>query len=146
MTNYEDVGVYVGLPVRLQGANNLTEVLPKNLSGAIVLLWLGDSSWKTRDLKAMIIRLAEKKPLAIVVAGERTNESFEVLLETLSVIETPDHIMTGVIHHDDSISDFFVATFPDQLRFDDWQEYFVIAVGNQDLQQQIRDLLNKAVK
>ena len=137
MMNLKEVGTYLDRRIMLQEAGNLKELTATDLSNAVVLMWVADPSWEVEELRRAIEELSDGKPLSLVVGGERVDESFSVLLETLSYLPpTSYHIMTGSIESADmseGVSEFLIATYPEELRFDDWQEYRIVAVGDSSL-------------
>jgi hypothetical protein len=151
MMSMNSMGTYLSCQVLFQEAGNLGELAIKDLSHAVVLLWLGESSWGPEQLKIAIKRFAATKPLNITIAGTRSDDGFRILLETLSALPTNKHIMTGVLTNTDvkdpeedslivkdAIKQFLIATWPDEERFEDWSEYQIIVIGRPDLSQQIR--------
>lgn len=135
-TNIEQIGTYLDRSVKLQIVNSLTTLEIDDLSHAVVLVWLAPQSFNSNLLEIIIKQLIAQNVLSIVVAGESPNESFSILLLTLSTIHTIKHIMTGVIEStctNDIIEQFLVATWPDENRFDYWTEYRLIVIGNSDL-------------
>ncbi|MGH9914723.1 MAG: hypothetical protein ACRD63_05480 [Pyrinomonadaceae bacterium] len=134
--------------VFFQEAENLNDLTTEDVSKALVLLWVGSPSWKYKDLTAVIERLAREGALGITIAGKRADESFDALLETLGSMKLPKHVMTGVDKTDDVgdvVSGFLVAAIPDEARWDDWQEYRIIVIGDSNLWQQMLCSINEAV-
>jgi hypothetical protein len=151
MTSIETIGAYLDRPILLHEASGLNGMEVGDLSHTIALLWLGEKSWDSKQLEEAIKELAAKNALNITVAGERSNESFSILLETLGPLPLRKHIMTGVFESTnvkdavedslivrDAIERFLMATWPDEDRFDNWTEYRIIVIGRPDLSQQIR--------
>ncbi len=149
MTNLKEMGMYLGRQVLLQGAAILSDIEVSDLSSAVVMLWISDDLWKTEDFLEAIRGLINGKPLGISVGGKRVDKSFSLLLETLSTpSNSTSHIMTGVIGDvslSEAVSNFLIATYPDDLRFDDWQEYQIIAIGDKALQEQMQYSINKII-
>lgn len=148
MMNLKKVGEYLDRKVTFQETENLTDLTIKDVSSALVLLWLGSPSWKYKDLTTLIERLARENVLGITVAGKRADESFDALIETLGSMTLPKHIMTGVDKTDDVydvVSGFLASAIPDGARFDDWQEYRVIAIGSSEQRQEVLDSVHKTL-
>lgn len=154
MTTINSIGTYLSCHVLFQEAGDLGNLAIKDLSHAVVLLWLGESSWDPEQLKIAIKRLAASKPLNLTIAGARSDDGFRILLETLSALPTNKHIMTGVLTNTDvkdpeedspivkdAIEQFLIATWPDEERFEDWSEYQIVVIGRPDLSQQIRHVV-----
>ena len=148
--NKELIGTYLNRPVLFQEARILAELAIKDLSHAVVLLWLGESTWQPEQLKIAIKRFAANNALNVTIAGEKSDESFFILLETLSALPVNKPIMTGVIKSTDvkdpvedslivkdAIERFLISTWPDEERFDDWTEYRIIIIGRPGLSRQI---------
>jgi hypothetical protein len=148
MMNLKEVGTYLDRRIMLQEAGSLKELTATDLSSAVVLMWIADRSWDAEELRRAIEEMSDGKPLSLVVSGERADESFSLLLETLSYLPPASyHIMTGSIENTDmseAVSEFLIATYPEELRFDDWQEYRVVAVGNPDLEHRMLRSISKA--
>lgn len=148
MRKWKEVGEYLDRKIFFQETENLNDFTTDEVSKALILLWLGSPSWKYKDLTVVIEGLAREGALGISVAGKRADDSFDTLIETLGPMELPKHVMTGAYDSgdvDDDVSDFLVAAIPDEARWNDWQEYRIIAVGDSNLQQQVFYSINKAV-
>jgi hypothetical protein len=146
MMGWKDVGKYLDRKVLFQEAEHLSDLTLKDVSKALILLWLGNPSWRYEDLTALIDRLAREGVLGITVAGKQTDESFDALIETIGSMMLPKHVMTGVDDSDDVdelVSSFFVAAIPDEARWDDWREYRIIAVGRSEQTQRILDSIHE---
>src|SRR5262249_33832853 len=146
---YDDVLRVVGFDSRRELGR--VGVSIDDLSHALVLLWLGQDTWTSRQLARAIGRLASNDVLNVTVAGKRPDEAFSVLLQTLGSLPSRKHTMTGVLKDTDvrdlgedalivkdAIEGFLIGTWPDDGRFDEWTQYRIIIVGDPRLAQQVR--------
>lgn len=144
------IGTYRDRPVRLQEVSSLGEMTARDLSHALVLLWLGEKSWDPEQLGLAIRQLAASNVLSVTVAGEKSDDAFSLLLQTLGSLPMRRHIITGIIKDadvkdpaedslivKDAVEEFLIGTWPDEERFDDWTEYRIILIGKPGLAQQV---------
>lgn len=152
--NVDLIGTYIDRPILLQEASSFSELAIDDLSHAVVLLWLDEGSWDPKQLELAVRRLAANNVLNITIAGEKSDEGFSVLLETLGSLSLDKHIMTGIFSGTDvkaplkvkdalivkdAVERFLISTWPTEERFDEWREYRIIIVGKPNLSRQIRD-------
>lgn len=131
--NMENLGTYLDRQVELSYISELTEIDRMNYACSLTLVWLCKPNWKVEDLRVAIKTLAWRRVLGITIAGEKTDESFSILLDTLGPLPGP-HIMTGVSREDDEfavVQAFLLSALPSEERFDDWQGYNIIVVGDE---------------
>lgn len=74
------IGTYRDRPVRLQEVSSLGEMTARDLSHALVLLWLGEKSWDPEQLGLAIRQIAASNVLSVTVAGEKSDDAFSLLL------------------------------------------------------------------
>lgn len=154
MTQATLIESYLGRAVTLQELSSLSELETIGLSQAVVLLWLGNRSWKLSQLEKAITELAANNILNVTVAGERSDESFAALLKVLAALPASKHIMTGVIDNSEvkdpledssivkhAIESFLFNSWPDTERFDDWKESRILVVGRPGLASVIHSLV-----
>jgi hypothetical protein len=143
--NLEIVGAYLDRQVELSGRSELSGIDQVDCASSLTLIWICNPDWNVDDLQSAINALASRKALGITVAGERTDESFSVLLDTLSRFPNP-HIMTGISREEDEFSvveEFLVAALPSEERFDEWHGYNVIVVGDENALKRMREALKR---
>jgi hypothetical protein len=128
----EIMGDYLGRQVNLIILDELSEIHQVNVACSLILILLCKSNWRKDDFRSAVEVIALKQVLGITVAGERVDDSFSIMLDTLGSLPGP-HIMTGIsreLNMKSVVENFMVATYPSEERFDKWQSYSFIIVGN----------------
>jgi hypothetical protein len=126
------MGNYLDRQIKLIVISELSEIDRVDVAYSLILLLLYKSNWRVEDFQSALEVLASKQVLGITVAGEKVGNSFSIMLDTLGSLAGP-HIMTGVSREQNMASvveKFLVATYPSEERFDEWQGYSFIVVGN----------------
>lgn len=146
--NAEGTGKYLNRSVILECADVLSELEYNNVSCSVILLWLGNPAWNAEDLQVAIKNYVLGNVLSLTIAGQRTDESFQMMLENLSVLQRDKHIMTGVIDTcdvDEAVDQFLIATWPDEGRFAAWIDYRIVVVGDSNLTEEIRQAIHRVM-
>lgn len=148
--NGKQLGIYTDRPVILKELTDINELIYRDCSNAVMLIWLSNNSWNVEQFEDFVKRLALNGVLNITVAGWKVDDAFSALITTLSVLPTEKHIMTSKIAESDikdqiedsvviknTIEMFLVNSWPSIERFDDWEESHIVVVGDSNLSQEI---------
>lgn len=146
-------GKYFDRIVTIQDVENFCDIEFTHINNAAVLLWLGENKWQSEKFSDFIKRLFEHEPIAIGVSGMNAEEQFDILIKIQSYITSEKHTMTH-IYDEENIEEvldyFFLGTFTDDERWDNWDKYHIIVINDINTRTEIVELLKskwlKAVK
>ncbi len=135
------LGDYVGRPVWLIEPES-TDDLNRGLSSCVSFFWLPSETMELEDIADITKIIVRATPLAAYVCGPVSERIFDSLLES-SGANSP-HIMSRYSTEklEDTLEEFFASTWPSEDRFDQWEEYAVVAFG----QAQAEILASKAIQ
>ena len=133
--NGEKVGTYLSRAVILEHKKHLFEWTDNSMGSSVLLLYFENMD-KTfiQNLNSLIKKIINLEPLVIAIAGKEKKIIFDLLLNRLSEIETSHHIITKICgdkNIKDILEDFFMATWPAEESFDNWQKYSIIFFGKE---------------
>lgn len=141
MIIWNNVGSHCGRMIYLGRAITIGEYhFDSSISSSILLVYFGNIPCNDKWIEELFRNLFLKNPLSISLAGVKSSEYFDLLLEMLSIWPTDRHIMTRRSREIDItewISDFLMGTFPSEDRFDEWYSYRILVIGSISLYQYI---------
>lgn len=134
MKNWDMIGTYLERTVRatiMSLGDDSSFSDDKSLLNSIALIYI-ESIHCDVKVNRLIESLVIQAPLAIVLAGEAADETFDYLLNILDRYPTEKHVMTKLctqIDLSEILMDFLSATWPSEDRFDEWRDYSLIVIG-----------------
>lgn len=97
------------------------------------MLCLGEAPQAT--VASYLPHLIAAQPLAIAVFGVNSELAFDNLLQLLSTpSESMPHIMTSRLDEpalSDALDAFLAGTWPSSERFNEWDDYVIVVLGEQ---------------
>jgi hypothetical protein len=100
--NQQILGTHLDRRIILSHIQSLSELEDGDFARSLSLIWLLNPDWEAKALRSAIGVLVSGGVLGITVAGERVDESFSILLDTLSRLAPGPHIMTGALREQDA--------------------------------------------
>ena len=121
------------------------------IQNSSVMVYFEDSAQEINQAKSIIDRLISGIPLLIQICGKDSEKYFDYLLETLSNRIDQKHTMTVWSYEDkDNISewlfDFFECAYPDEERFDEWNEYRILVLCEELFAEEILNAIKAYLK
>jgi hypothetical protein len=130
---------YRNQSIEIQESSSLNKLIIDNLQNSTLLLWNLIPSIDKEEFVFLIDRVSNFFPLSIAVAGNDNDLLFDWLLLDVLAPKFEDndpeetHIMTWLIDSNDTneiIPEFFDLVEPSTPRFDEWQYYKIILLGD----------------
>jgi hypothetical protein len=140
---FKVIGSYFGREVLYKSTSLYEKQLIPELSTSVVLVRFDDATIDDKQFELFLNHIIQAELLSITLCGINTDKYFGKLLEMLSVMSDKKHIMTYISKPENCLDDFFLASWPAEERHDDWQNYIVIEVGGSDLEQALKNYLQK---
>ena len=150
MMNWKYCGKYIDRVVQVAGIASLEEFIANSsLSSSLLLLCFNNCKTNTNEISAFLEKVVPLNPLAIIIAGKCATDYFDEVLNYLDSRSGRLQIMTGVnesSNQDDWQTEFLQATWPAEERFDGWNEYAVVAIGDTIFQEQVYSIFREATQ
>jgi hypothetical protein len=146
MTKKEKIGEYLNKSIFFIHIKDFTEIEKWEISNALVLLILKISNWGKLELTHLIRVLEKSKAQGIGVCGVREKEAFDILIKELSIPTIKEHIMTSTFHEKDDLENiygFLISAIPDGDRWDSWEEYLILIIGDNGITEELKQQISK---
>lgn len=139
----ETIGNYLSKDVLYKTIPSLDNFSSTSLSNSVVLLFFNSFDASNKELEMFFKTLIQTSPLAITVCGIDADKYFERLLQLLSMASKKQHIMTYISKSELYLDDFFLASWPEEERHDDWKNYVILEIGGFHIKESVKTYLSK---
>jgi len=130
----QEIGAYLTRTIEICRIEKIEMIKNINkLNDSVLLIYLSSRVISIDKLEELIDNIISLTPLAIELAGDFVEKTFDILLNKLSQKETPHHIMTKTCRNldfNEIIDDYILSTWPAEKSFDAWKKYSIIFLGN----------------
>ncbi|MBC8044067.1 MAG: hypothetical protein IAF08_11575 [Rhizobacter sp.] len=134
-------GSYLERPIKLVMVSVRSSFIPADeLIASTVLMIFNTAAPDETTLKSFFEKIISRMPLSVMIAGRNAEQHFDLLLHLLSTNQHEKHTMTYLGEEDElknTLWQFLHTSYPAEERFEEWKEYLIMIVGENEESQRI---------